>query len=165
LNPPIEQSPQVDNWQANYLSPVHTKLKKDGKINGHDKEKERDAEWLLKTHFKGILPYFRVWEIKMEELDQDIVTMGKGTPPRPNRPIFKRELNATKLFLKDYSKRRGMSGSISPSSSEEALDPQSLRRNSAPSFSLAAATRSLAPDQLIRRRRNSAPHRPSKLVT
>jgi len=144
---------------------VHTKLKKEGKITV-EKDKAKDVEWLLKHHFKGILPYFRVWEIKMEEMDADPPTIGRGTPPFPNRPIFNREMIATKLFLKDYGKRRGLTKQ-NPNVAEEVVEVKTLRRGSnesKPSFSV-SRTQSLSPG-LIKRRKNSLPHRASsKLIS
>jgi len=155
----------VDNWQANYLSPVHTKLKKEGKVPV-EKEKAKDVEWLLKHHFKGILPYFRVWEIKMEEMDADTPTIGRGTPPYPNRPVFNREMMATKLFLKDYGKRRGLVTKQGGNVSEEVVEVKALRRSSTESRpSSVVRTQSLSPG-LIKRRKNSLPHRTSsKLIS
>lgn len=168
---PILASKPVDNWQANYLSPVHTKLKKEGKIPSP--EKERGVDWLLKNHFKGVLPYYRVWEIKMEEMDSDPICVGRGTPPRPNRPIFNREMEATKLFLKDYGKRRGLI-SQSKNANEEAVEVKSLRRSSTdsnqgakPFSNLRSQSQTLAPEQLIKRKKsvNSAHRASSKLIS
>jgi len=159
-----------DDWQANYLSPVHTKLKKEGKIP--TPEKEKDVEWLLKNHFKGILPYYRVWEIKMEEMDQDPICIGRGTPPFPNRPIFQREMVATKLFLKDYGKRRGLTNQ-NKNINEEEVEVKTLKKTASNerkhsfSTSLRVQSQSLAPDQVIKRRKNvNSSHRvSSKLIS
>jgi len=155
-----------ENWQALYLSPVHTKPKKEGKIAPPIKEK--GVEWLLKNHFKGILPYHRVWEIKMEEMDSDIPLVGRGTPPFPNRPIFKREMGATRLFLKDYGKRRGLTNAPSRSVSEEEVEVKSLKRSpSAPKRSfLSLRTQTISPKQALERRKAmDATRPPSKLVS
>ena len=153
----VTNQPIDHNWQANYLSPVHTKPIKEGKIS-NEKEKEKTPQWYLKNHFKGVLPYYRVWELKTHEMNADTPVIGRGTPPRPNLPIFKREMSATKLFLKDYQKRRGLkndSGNIS----EEVMEVKQLKRDS--SFNTAESI-SKIPEALITRRKGSP--RSSRLV-
>lgn len=58
----------------------------------------------------------------MEESDAEPPTMGRGTPPHPNRYIFKREMAATKLFLRDYSRRRGLGGRAASAASVSSVE-------------------------------------------
>ena len=158
------QTQVEENWQASYLSPSHTKLKKEGRSLGNekDKEKDRSPEWFLKFHFKGILPYYRVWEIKAEEMDGEIPTIGRGTPSRPNVTGFNREMSATKLFLKDYQKRRGLTNKQAPVKvSEEEMDVKLLKKNRSVATK---STDGYAPEALYKRKK-SINRTPSKLVS
>lgn len=187
------QTPAND-WQASYLSPVHTKLKREGRQLEQHREKDINA---LRAKFNGVLPFFRVWELKVEEMDSEPPTMGRGTPPRPHKQIFTKELSATRLFLKDYQKRRGLTRVnngyiriIDPSFfwidtqkfsvNETQMDPNALRRskpkrpmptkiNTEPVVpkGKAAKTQSISPDRVIERRKaaSASHHRHSKLVS
>ena len=131
LTPPASPGRDASDtdWQAKYQSPAHTKPRASGRLAA-----DRDSD--LHHHHghqhrvaPGPLPYFRVWELRMEERDAETQTMGRGTPPHPNRFIYKREMTATQLFLKDYTKRRGLGRANSAALVNEVeMDVRALRR-------------------------------------
>ena len=164
------------DWQAAFLSPVHTKLKRGPSPDVAARERQASAG---RNKFNGVLPFYRVWQLRMEESTAAPPVMGRGTPPRPHQDIYERELSATKLFLRDYSRRRGLAPSTTVTApvSETSVDVRRLLRprtvsvssfpsspNGAASSPIAIRTQSLAPDRVVERRRGVSKSPPGRSV-
>ena len=164
------------DWQATFLSPVHTKLKRGPSPDVAARERQATA---VRNKFNGVLPFYRVWQLRMEESTAAPFVMGRGTPPRPHQDIYERELSATKLFLRDYSRRRGLAPSTTVTApvSETSVDVRRLLRprtvsvssfpsspNGAASSPIAIRTQSLAPDRVVERRRGVSKSPPGRSV-
>jgi hypothetical protein len=136
-----------DDWQASYLSPAHTKLKR-GPLPDAVAAHERQVA-AVRTKFNGVLPFYRVWQLRVEERNAAPPVMGRGTPSRPHQQLLQRELSATKRFLRDYGRRRGLAPASGPGGaspvSETSVEVHLLLR-------AASAPRSLYPDRVLERR-------------
>jgi len=154
------------DWQALYLSPVHTKpIQRLPSPEGSPSRERQD-----RAKFNGVLPYYRVWQLRLEGRHNPPAVIGRGTPPRPHQDICARELTATKLFLRDYSRRRGLAASAATPAqiSETSVDVhQLLRPRSLSSFpptppsnrpsAIAVQAQALAPERVVERRRVPSP--------
>lgn len=94
------------DWQTDYRSPNHIKLRKEGR--NLDACNYLNTDRILSRQYRSQYPHRRVYCIKAEAMNSDTPTMGQGTPAKANRKsLFNQEMEATKHFLSDYSRRRG----------------------------------------------------------